>query len=56
MGLRLEEGLPDTLFDEFSNKINDLIQIGMLRREDGVIKTTPAGKPLLNAVLRELLA
>ena len=56
MGLRLEEGLKETKFSEYINKFNDLIEIGMLERPQERVRTTPAGRRVLNAVVRELLA
>ncbi len=56
MGLRLEEGIKETKFSEYINKFNDLIEIGMLERSQERVRTTPAGRRVLNAVIRELLA
>ena len=56
MGLRLEEGIKETKFSEYINKFNDLIEIGMLERPQERVRTTPAGRRVLNAVVRELLA
>lgn len=56
MGLRLNEGL---LLAEHSNyimKFKSLEDIGMLRLTSDRVYTTTAGRMLLNAVLRQLLA
>ena len=54
MGLRLTEGIPIRLLDKH-HKINDLTECGVLEIADGHIRTTKSGRPLLNAILRELL-
>lgn len=55
MGLRLAEGIPETLFDD-SLKINNLVDLGMLARHEKNVRTTARGRPVLNAILREILA
>ena len=56
MGLRMVEGIPECDLEFYDNKIRNLVDIRLLERADGRVRTTPAGKPLLNAILRELLA
>ncbi len=60
MGLRLREGVDLGRLDAlgggvFDNNINGLIDIEMLERADGRLRLTPAGRPVLNAVLRGVL-
>ncbi len=60
MGLRLSEGVSlDRLGlsqdQHFINKINDLVEISMLSMDDDYLRLTPQGRPVLNAVLRQLL-
>ena len=59
MGLRLRRGIavdPHGDWDEKVNHINGLSGSHLLELEDGWLRLTDAGRPLLNAVLRELLA
>lgn len=57
MGLRLREGIPRNAFPStFSNKINSLIESGLLEVYADSFRATPAGRPVLNFILRELLA
>ena len=56
MGLRLRDGID--LGDDYHliyNNINKLRKLGMLEKVDGTLQLTPAGRPLLNAVIRDLL-
>ncbi|KJZ19514.1 coproporphyrinogen III oxidase [Loktanella sp. S4079] len=60
MGMRVFEGvaldrLPLGRTDEFENSINNLKEIGMVQIEKGRLQLTSEGRPVLNAVLRELL-
>ena len=60
MGLRLTEGVDIRRFPvlenaEYSNNINDLIEIGLLRLSGHRLAVTDAGRPVLNGVLRQLL-
>jgi len=60
MGLRIGEGveleaLRGLRSDDFSKQINGLSEDGLLDATDGRLRLTPAGKPLLNAVLRALI-
>ena len=54
MGLRLREGIPEELIE--SNKINDLVEDKLLEHNGRNIRATAKGKPLLNAILTQLLA
>ena len=61
MGMRLTEGVSLSRFsllsdDLFNNRINKLKNIGMVEFDDELIRLTPKGRPVLNAVLRELLS
>ena len=58
MGLRTHDGvdlnrLGDT--QDLDNEINKLIEINMLEITAGTLRTTAQGRPLLNAILRELI-
>lgn len=58
MGLRLAEGVAEHRLSQeerFTNSVNELVDMGMMWRRDGRIGLTPAGRPVLNAVLRRLL-
>ncbi|WP_333712177.1 radical SAM family heme chaperone HemW [Yoonia sp.] len=60
MGLRLREGVsrqrfPDQWNDVLMNNINGLRDIGMLEMTDDHLCVTSRGRPVLNAVLRQLL-
>ena len=54
MGLRLAEGIPFSLFESLT-KVRQLENEGFLEASGDHIRTTPKGRPLLNAILRELL-
>ena len=62
MGLRLTEGIALARYQALAdqqlniNKINGLVDIGMLRLTSGVIHATTKGRMVLNAVIRELAA
>ena len=56
MALRTSEGLLAEEFLNYSNKFNDLMEIGVLEKRGDHIRATPVGKPILNAIVRELLA
>ncbi len=56
MGLRLTEGLPLVEFEDYLYEINRLVDITMLEIKGDRFRATPAGRKVLNAVLRELLA
>ncbi len=61
MGMRVTEGvdlsrlraLSGTRYD---NNINKMVDSGHVRIAEGRVQTTPAGRPLLNHVLRKILA
>lgn len=55
MGLRLSEGVQIDAYHNYMNKINKLSEIGMLEVLDGRLRATPEGRPVLNAIIRELL-
>ena len=60
MGMRLSEGVSVERFPELSkknyiSKINSLTNIGMVSYDGRTLKVTQNGRPVLNAVLRELL-
>ncbi len=60
MGLRLSEGVSlDRIGlsqdQHFINKIKGLVEISMLSMDDDHLRLTPQGRPVLNAVLRQLL-
>jgi oxygen-independent coproporphyrinogen-3 oxidase len=60
MGMRLTEGVdlnryPEAMTDILYFKINKLKDLGMIQKADGRLIVTPQGRPILNAVLRELL-
>jgi putative oxygen-independent coproporphyrinogen III oxidase len=60
MGLRLNGGvdlhqIEHLASSSFHNNIKGLIDICMLEVVGGHLRTTPAGRPVLNAVLRQLL-
>jgi oxygen-independent coproporphyrinogen-3 oxidase len=60
MGLRLREGVDRTRFadqwdDRLYNNINGLVDMGMIAVDAERLWITPEGRPVLNAVLRQLL-
>ncbi len=60
MSMRLAEGLDEMRYHRLAGQplreaaIEDLIRLGMVRREAGRLIATDEGRPVLNAVLREL--
>ncbi|MBD3678219.1 MAG: coproporphyrinogen III oxidase [Rhodobacteraceae bacterium] len=62
MALRLTEGLDLARYEALAghkmsrSAIHDLSHMGLLQDRDGRLMATPAGRPVLNALLRELLA
>lgn len=62
MSLRLTEGLAEARYAALAGQPLDagrvarLMDLGMVDRHDGRLMATPAGRPLLNAILRELAA
>ena len=60
MGLRVVSGVDRARIANlggsvYDNNINDLIENGWLETEAGALRATPKGRPVLNAVLREIL-
>ncbi|MFZ3580702.1 radical SAM family heme chaperone HemW [Loktanella sp. DJP18] len=60
MGLRLREGIErDRLrangFDPDATQVHDLVAMGLLADDPDRLRVTPAGRPVLNGVLRSLL-
>ena len=59
MGLRLTEGVNlkriTNTRKNFENNINSLIEMGMLSLDQDQLLTTKIGRPVLNAILRQLL-
>lgn len=59
MGLRLSEGVSLTgleMHEGFDTALKDLIETGLMWQDADRIGTTPAGRPVLNGILRQLLA
>ncbi|KPP89191.1 MAG: oxygen-independent coproporphyrinogen III oxidase [Rhodobacteraceae bacterium HLUCCA08] len=58
MGLRVTEGVPDhLLLDQINyNEINYLVEIGLIEHDAGRVRASDRGRPVLNAILRNLLA
>jgi len=61
MGLRINEGILEERLrrlagDRYRNNINHLIEDGMILAEDGRLRVSEAGRPVLNYVLRRILA
>jgi len=58
MGLRLAEGIDLNRYSDLAEKpldTNDLVENGFLTRDGERLKATRQGRPVLNAILRELL-
>ncbi len=61
MGLRITSGIDLARYENISNsvldnsKVNQLVDIGMVKVSDNRLMATPRGRPLLNAIIRELL-
>ena len=60
MGMRLRDGVSMSRYPQlenvkYRNKINGLIDLGMVSCDTDVLRLTPQGAPVLNAVLRALL-
>lgn len=61
MGLRTKEGIDlDRLKARHnttlsSNKINDLVDLGLIKIENHMLRATDQGRPVLNGILRELI-
>ncbi|MFO8125111.1 radical SAM family heme chaperone HemW [Yoonia sp.] len=61
MGMRLREGVMLSRFAEiksevYSRKIKSLTDLGLVETDDGLLRLTERGSPVLNAVLREILS
>jgi oxygen-independent coproporphyrinogen-3 oxidase len=62
MGLRISDGIDMTRFAALAgrplpaDRIAELERIGMVKRQGNRLATTEAGRPVLNAVIRDLLA
>ncbi|OUS37850.1 coproporphyrinogen III oxidase [Rhodobacterales bacterium 56_14_T64] len=62
MGMRLIEGIDAERYAQLAghplphNKIQDLLQMGMVVQTGSILRATDQGRAVLNAVLRELLA
>lgn len=62
MGLRIPEGIDTDRYLSFSgtplphDKINDLSDIGLIQNKASRLVVTPSGRPLLNSIIKELLA
>ncbi|MBK4217569.1 coproporphyrinogen III oxidase [Paracoccus caeni] len=62
MALRLSEGLDETRYARLAGRgfdegvVERLMELDMIERSGDAIRTTPTGRPLLNAILRELAA
>ena len=58
MGLRMVEGIemPSAWISDNALIINDLTDLGYLKCAGDRLKTTPEGRPLLNAIISKLLA
>lgn len=61
MGLRVSDGIDLARYENISNfaldinKIDQLVDIGMVQISENRLMATPQGRPLLNAIIRELL-
>lgn len=62
MSMRLSEGMDEARYARLAGlepdreKMTELEELGMIRRRNGRIVATESGRPLLNAILRELAA
>lgn len=62
MGMRLAEGIDEERLARLAGRRLDedrlarLQDMGMIQRQDGHVRATPDGRPVLNAILRELAA
>lgn len=61
MGLRIVEGVDlqrvgSLIGNKYSHNINRLCEMGMVRIEGGRLQVTTSGRPVLNSVLKEILA
>lgn len=59
MGLRMSEGIDIKRYSYLSGgapNLSDLLGHGLVEVHNGILKATSKGRPLLNAILREILA
>ena len=62
MGLRLSEGVALERLKQIdanslrTDRLDQLVELGLVEVSDTILRTTDAGRPVLNAVLRDLLA
>ncbi len=56
MGLRVDEGVPLEAVDVAAPRVFALEELGLVERTAGRLRLTPSGRPLLNAILRDLVA
>ena len=62
MGLRLREGVDPARFETLNgaplpgDRVEELEALGLVRLHGGRLRATPSGHPVLDAVLRRLLA
>ena len=62
MGLRLREGVDPARFETLNgaplpgDRVAELEELGLVKLHDGRLRATPSGRPVLDAVLRRLLA
>ncbi len=59
MGLRTSDGVPTAALDALHlapAQLADLAELGLLRLDDGRLRATPAGRPVLDRLTGELLA
>lgn len=61
MGLRVNDGIDLNVLQslskmDYSNKIKELSELGLVKMDQTKLTLTSSGRPVLNAILRELLA
>ncbi|EKE44666.1 HemN [Oceaniovalibus guishaninsula JLT2003] len=56
MGLRLSDGIDLPSPGPIRNRVSAMVKLGMMVADGTRMAVTPQGRPLLNAILRELLA
>ncbi|TRD22780.1 radical SAM family heme chaperone HemW [Palleronia caenipelagi] len=55
MGLRLSEGIPASLLKDYFRKLNSLTDLELVEVTENHVRATSTGRPLLNAILRDIL-
>ncbi|WP_372571534.1 radical SAM family heme chaperone HemW [Ruegeria jejuensis] len=61
MSMRLSQGLDIDRYTNLSgspinsHKMSQLIELGMIEQDGAMLRATPTGRPVLNAILRELM-